>query len=106
MAHRLTSRTQWPLNDVLGDLLHRICQVYLDDIIIFVNSEEELLRRLEDVLKRIRVKGLTANPLKCRLGLSEIDYVSHVINNLGMHFAAEKLDKEYYTSINQQQWPT
>ena len=79
--------------EVLKGLLGQICEVYLDDIIIFAETEEELLARLETVFERLKRKGITANPAKCHFGLSQIEYVGHLINHLGMHFTAEKLDK-------------
>ena len=32
------------------------------------------------------------NPDKCKLGLTEIEYVGHTINSDGLHFTREKLD--------------
>lgn len=79
-------------NAVLGAVLHNGCEVYLDDIIVFAQSEEELLQNLRRVLQCLRSKGLTANPEKCRIGMQEIEYVGHVINKDGMTFSAEKLE--------------
>ena len=79
--------------EVLTGLLGSICEVYLDDIIVFAEDEDELLKRLEIVFKRLMLKGITANPDKCHFGLTQIEYVGHLINYLGMHFSEEKLNK-------------
>jgi len=52
---------------VLRDQLWRICLCYLDDIIIFVHTFDELLERLRIVLDRLREVGLKLKPSKCVL---------------------------------------
>ena len=77
---------------VLGGLVGHICEVYIDDIIVWGDSEESFLRNLETVLTRFKEHGITVNPEKCKLGLEAIEYVGHVINRDGIHFTREKLD--------------
>jgi len=48
---------------VLRDLLWVVCLCYLDDIVIYARSPEELLERI--VLDRLRDVGL--KPSKCEL---------------------------------------
>ena len=45
---------------VLRDLLWVICLCYLDDIVIYARTPEELLERLRAVLDRLREVGLKA----------------------------------------------
>jgi hypothetical protein len=54
---------------VLAELLYQICEVYLDDIIVFAQTKDEILDRLEEVFKRLRKHKLTVNPDKCHFGL-------------------------------------
>jgi hypothetical protein len=79
--------------EVLPDLIYNICEVYLDDIIVFGRTKEEYLKNLETVLKRLDEFNVTVNPNKCKLGLREVEYVGHVINEDGMTFSPEKLRK-------------
>ena len=65
---------------VLGGLAGHICEVYIDDIIVWGDSEESFLKNLEKVLARFKEHGITVNPEKCKLGLEAIEYVGHVIN--------------------------
>ncbi len=39
---------------VLGGLIMSICELYIDDLLIYADSEEQLLERLELVLNRFR----------------------------------------------------
>jgi hypothetical protein len=78
---------------VLANLIYHICELYLDDIIVFGNTEEEFLNNLSRVFERLRKFGITVNPSKCRFGLSEIEYVGHVINENGLTFSTEKREE-------------
>lgn len=77
---------------VLGGLINVICELYLDDLIIYGSTEEEFLANLEAVFKRLEEYEITLNPTKCIIGSSSVEYVGHTINNKGLHFKREKLD--------------
>jgi len=80
-------------NEVLVGLVHHICEVYLDDVIIYGTTEAEFLANLKTVFERFKEFDITLNPKKCKIGLSEIEYVGHVINKDGITFSREKLQK-------------
>ena len=80
-------------NEVLYGLVRQICEVYLDDIIIYGATEEEFLANLDTVLTRLEEKRITINPDKCRIGLTSIEYVGHVIDETGVSFSKEKIAK-------------
>ena len=80
------------VTQVLTGLIFNICECYLDDIITYGGSEEEFLTNLEAVFARLRQYNVTLNPAKCKFGMSEIEYVGHVINVEGRTFTRDKLD--------------
>ena len=49
------------MHDCLGDLNMNWCIVYLDDIIIFSDTKEEHLKRLEAVFQKLITAGLKLN---------------------------------------------
>ena len=63
--------------------------MYIDDIIVHGQTEEEYLKNMRAVFERFRQFGLTLNPEKCKFGLSEVQYVGHTINEKGIHFSEE-----------------
>ena len=65
---------------------------YIDDIIIFEDTEEAFIENLMHVLMRLEKHGITVNPDKCSFGLEEIEYVGHTISANGIHFTRSKLD--------------
>jgi len=76
---------------VLADLLWVICLNYIDDIIIFAKTEQELLERLDIVFARLRDVGLKLKPSKCVLFKTEIDFLGHVISEKGIQPMPQKL---------------
>jgi hypothetical protein len=78
---------------VLQGLMYSICELYIDDILIHARSETEFLERLESVLARLEKFRLTVNPEKVFLGFPEIEYVGHVVNDRGISFSRERIDK-------------
>jgi hypothetical protein len=65
------------------------CELYMDDILPFADSEEEMLQRLHRLFTRLNV---TLNPEKCAIGMERVEYVGHLIDAEGMHFTRTKLD--------------
>ncbi|XP_057195726.1 uncharacterized protein LOC130557734 [Triplophysa rosa] len=52
---------------------------YIDDVVIHAESWEAHLERLRRVFDELRRAGLTANPKKCHLGLSEAKFLGYQI---------------------------
>ena len=80
-------------NKVLKDLVQKILEVYMDDIITLADTIDELLQRVEVILIRLKSFGVTVNPEKVKIGLQEVEYVGHLIDYLGLSFTQEKRDK-------------
>lgn len=77
---------------VLAGLVHVILEVYLDDIIIYAKTQDELLERLKIVFDRLEKFNITLNPDKCKFGMDKVEYVGHTIDETGLHFSDEKLE--------------
>ena len=69
-----------------------ICNEYLDDIIIFSNSEEEHLLHLEEVFHWLRKAGLKMKQSKCNFFKSQIHYLEYLISEDGISPLLDKLD--------------
>ena len=52
------------MHDCLGELNMNWCIVYSDDIIIFSDTKEEHLKRLEAVFQKLCAAGLKLKPSK------------------------------------------
>ena len=78
------------MNQVLEGL--NFAMTYLDDIIIFSNSEEEHLLHLEEVFHWLRGAGLKIKQSKCDFFKSQIHYLGHLISEDGISPLPDKLD--------------
>jgi hypothetical protein len=68
-------------------------ELYLDDCIVYGATEEEFKSNLRAVFERFRNHSITLNPKKCKFGFSSIEYVGHIIDQDGIKFSREKIDK-------------
>jgi len=76
----------------LRDLLWKICLCYLDDIIVFGRTPQELLERLRTVLDRLRDVGLKVKPSKCELFKTSIKFLGHLVSADGIDPLPEKIE--------------
>jgi len=66
---------QMQMSKILEELLYIIIELYLDDILIFAQTEEELIQNIILVLEILRKHNITVNPEKVQMGLTEVEYV-------------------------------
>ena len=80
------------MHDCLGDLNMNWCIVYLDDIIIFSDTKEEHIKRLEAVFQKLMAAGLKLKPTKCFFFRDEIEYLGHVVSGKGISTNPKKIE--------------
>ena len=78
--------------------------VYIDDILVGV-TEEEHLKRLDDVLSRLEKAGLCTQKSKCKFMVPSVSFLGHKINGEGLHPLPNKVDAvlEAPTPLNTQE---
>jgi hypothetical protein len=84
---------------VLQRLNWEQCLVYLDDIIVFGDSFDQCLSRLQTVIQRIQDAGLKLKPSKCHLFRSEVSFLGHIVKEEGIACDPEKI-------VKVREWPT
>ena len=77
---------------VLQGLAWQICVVYLDDILVYADTEAQLVERLTTIFDRFHSIGITLNPDKCEFGIQEVEFVGHLIDYQGLRFTDQKLN--------------
>ena len=80
------------MHDCLGDLNTRWCIVYPNDIIIYSDTKEEHLKRLEAVFQKLAAAGLKPKPSKCFFFREEIEYLGHVVSCKGISTNPKKVE--------------
>lgn len=78
---------------VMKGLIHECMEMYIDDMLVYAQTEEEYLENLEKVFKRLDEYGITLNPDKCKFGLTSVEFVGHTIDKDGITFSPEKMRK-------------
>ena len=68
----------------LDELNPTYCLIYLDDVIIFSQTEEEHLERMCVVFDCLREHGLKLKPSKCGVFKMEINYLAHHVSKKGV----------------------
>eukprot|EP00066_Takifugu_rubripes_P011978 XP_011601244.1 PREDICTED: uncharacterized protein LOC105416325 [Takifugu rubripes] len=67
------------INDVLRDMLNKFIFVYLDDILIFSESEEEHVQHVRLVLQRLMENRLFVKAEKCEFHTTSISFLGFVV---------------------------
>ena len=69
------------------------CIVYLDDIVVYANTFQEHVERVDMVLDRIEMAGLKLKPDKCHLFRKEVHFLGHIISGQGVRPRPENVAK-------------
>ena len=72
------------MEQVLEGLTMKTCAVYIDDIIVFAPSREELYTRLSEVFNRLRTANLRLKPKKCSFLQTEVEFLGHTVSQEGV----------------------
>ena len=75
---------QWFMQNCLGELNLIHCLIYLDDLIMFLQTAEEHLHQLCVVVDQLREYNLKLKPSKCSLFKEEINYLAHQVSKQGV----------------------
>ena len=79
------------MNWIFRDLLDIYVVVYLDDILIFSDNEEDHTRHVEEVLKRLMENNLFAKLTKCEFAKTEVGFLGLIISTEGISMEKEKI---------------
>lgn len=75
----------------MSDLVLQIMPVYLDDMLVYSQSFEDHLVRLEKVLQRLKETRLKVKVKKCHFLLSEVRFLGHQISAEGIGTDPDKI---------------
>jgi hypothetical protein len=79
------------MNNVFMDYLDKFVVVFIDDILIYSQSEEEHVDHLKMVLQRLREHQLYAKLSKCEFWINEFLFLGHIINKDGLAVDLKKV---------------
>ena len=76
-------------DQIFGDI--EGCEVLMDDLLIYAGTLEQHNERLRAVLQRAKERNITFNKEKSKLGLSEIQYMGHILTPHGSKVSADRI---------------
>jgi hypothetical protein len=79
------------MSSVFMDYLDKFVVVFIDDILIYSQSEEEHANHLRMVLQRLQEHQLYAKLSKCEFWISEVLFLGHIINKEGLAMDPKKV---------------
>ncbi|XP_063891879.1 retrovirus-related Pol polyprotein from transposon 297 [Helicoverpa armigera] len=85
------STFQRVMDNVLRGLLNKICVVYLDDILVFGTSLQEIICNLRSVFQRLRESNFKIQMDKSEFLKRETPYLGHIITPEGVKPNPEKI---------------
>ena len=74
-----------------SDMLHKCVCVYLDDILVFSEMEQQHLHDLRAVLELLRCKKFHAKQRKCEFGKHSVKYLGYIVENGTIHVDLDKV---------------
>jgi hypothetical protein len=79
------------MNEVFMEYLDKFVVVFIDDILIFSNTEEEHEKHLRMVLEKLRSNQLYAKFSKCEFWITKVAFLRHVISAGGVSIDPSKV---------------
>lgn len=86
------------INHALADLIDVCCVVYLDDILVYSDTEEEHIKHVQEVLERLQRYKLYVKLSKCEWHVSQVEYLGYIVAPEGV-----KMDPERARVV--EEWP-
>ena len=80
------------MNRVFKDYLDRFVIVFIDDILVYSETEEEHELHLRAVLQRLRDHKLYAKFKKCEFWLSRVSFLGHIVDKDGIMVDPAKIE--------------
>ena len=79
-------------NEILWDLIYHGVVVYIDDIFIYTENEEEHIQLTSEVLRRLQENNLAIAPDKCEWHQKQVEFLGYVILGEGVSMSEDKID--------------
>ena len=80
------------MNKIFQPILGKFAVVYIDDIGVYSNSEEEHLEHLRIIFQILRENEIYARKLKCYFMQDQVPYLGHIISTKGIEMNPTKVE--------------
>jgi hypothetical protein len=80
------------MTNILDKLLYQICNVFVDDVLIYGETFEALLENTKTVFKKFRAHNLKVNAKKIQLFRKKVSFLGHVLSKEGVEMDPKKAE--------------
>ncbi|GKV33898.1 hypothetical protein SLEP1_g42341 [Rubroshorea leprosula] len=88
VEHRLPIKEgttyQRAINAIFHDMIDHFMEIYIDDLVVKSDEDEEHLKHLKMVFERMRMQDMKMNPLKCAFGVSLRNFLGYLVHERGL----------------------
>jgi Reverse transcriptase (RNA-dependent DNA polymerase) len=77
---------------VLNGLIYFICEMYIDDCILYARGNKEFFERLEILFKCFQEKNIYLKASKCKFKLAAVEYIGRQISKDGITMSETKIN--------------
>ena len=83
---------QRAMQRIFNDILHKIVQCYVDDLVVKTKKKGDHLWDLRIVFNRLRKYQLKMNPLKCAFGVTSGKFLGFIVRHRDIEVDQSKID--------------
>jgi len=80
------------MNHIISDMLDMGTLAYMDDILVYTDTEEKHDETVREVLKRLQNNGLAISPEKCVWKAQEVEFLGYIIGRNGIRMLEEMVE--------------
>lgn len=82
---------QWLVNMMFGDMIGKIMEVYVDDMLVKSRQANNHISDLVEAFQILRKYRMKLNPLKCSFGVASRKFLGFIFNERGIEANPEKI---------------
>jgi len=86
------STLQDMMNHIFSEILDVGVLTYMDDILVYADTEKRHDDTVKEVLKRLQFNGLAISPEKCVWKAREVEYLGYIIGHEGIKMSTGKVE--------------
>ena len=79
------------INNIIRAHLDQTAITYLDNILVYLNTQQEHTKHVKDVLRCLQQAGLKLNLKKCEFNKLEVEFLGYIIGIKGIKIDPEKI---------------
>jgi hypothetical protein len=80
------------METIIRDMLDRGLLIYMDDFLMYSETEEEHTQIVLEVLRRLKENNLAISPDQCVWHASRVEFLGYIISSEGIEMALDKIE--------------